>query len=346
MSRAAPFTIGTETIAAGERALVHLPIASLYSHDAPLTLPVYVIHGRRPGPVMFVSAAIHGDEINGVDIVRRLLRQRTMRNLAGTLLAIPVVNGFGMLQQSRYLPDRRDLNRSFPGSATGSLAARLANIFVTEIVARCQYGVDLHTGSSHRINLPQVRANLDDEETLRLANAFGVPVIIHSTTRDGSLREIAMEQGIKMLLFEAGEALRFSELAVRVGLRGILQLMRHVAMLPASRSRRKLVDPFIARSSSWVRAPRSGVLDMRVHLGAKVGVGDVLARVYDPFNLFEDEGADVVGEKEGIIVGMTQNPLVHEGDAIVHVARFKAAENVAEEVGAAYQEVLEAPRLI
>jgi len=344
--RAVPFSIGTETIAPGERCLVHLPIASLYSHDAPLTLPVYVVHGRQRGPVMFVSAAIHGDEINGVDIVRRLLRQKVLRRLSGTLLAIPVVNGFGMLQQSRYLPDRRDLNRSFPGSATGSLAARLANIFVTEIVERCQYGVDLHTGSSHRHNLPQVRANLDDDETLELANAFGVPVIIHSTTRDGSLREIAMEQGIKMLLFEAGEALRFSELAVRVGLRGILRLMRHVGMLPPSKSRREPVAPFIARSSSWVRAPRSGVLDMRAQLGAKVEPGDLLARVYDPFNLFEDPGVDVLGEREGIIVGMTQNPLVHEGDALLHVARFKAAENVAEEVGAAFLEVLEAPRLI
>ena len=343
---AAPFSIGTETVTPGERCLVHLPIASLYSHDAPLTLPVYVVHGRRPGPVMFVSAAIHGDELNGVDIVRRLLKQPALRRLTGTLLAIPVVNGFGMLQQSRYLPDRRDLNRSFPGSATGSLAARLANIFVTEIVARSQYGVDLHTGSSHRSNLPQVRANLDDEETLRLANAFGVPVIIHSTTRDGSLREIAMEQGIKMLLFEAGEALRFSELAVRVGLQGILRLMRHVDMLPPSKSRRELGAPFIARSSSWVRAPRSGVLEMRKDLGDKVAPGDLRARVYDPFNLFEDQGADVLGEREGIIVGMTRNPLVHEGDALVHVARFKAAENVAEEVGAAFLEVLEEPPMV
>ena len=181
---------------------------------------------------------------------------------------------------------------------------------------------------------------------MRLANAFGVPVIIHSTTRDGSLREIAMEQGIKMLLFEAGEALRFSELAVRVGLQGILRLMRHVDMLPPSKSRRELGAPFIARSSSWVRAPRSGVLEMRKDLGDKVAPGDLLARVYDPFNLFEDQGADVLGEREGIIVGMTRNPLVHEGDALVHVARFKAAENVAEEVGAAFLEVLEEPPMV
>ena len=216
ISKAEDFIIAGTEVSPGTRRTLELPVASLYSH-APMTLPVQVVCGRHDGPRLFVSAALHGDEINGVEIIRRLLRLPSLKKLRGTLLAIPIVNVYGFVNRSRYLPDRRDLNRSFPGSVRGSMAARLADLFLKEIVDRCNYGIDLHTGAIHRENLPQIRANLDDEETARIARAFHVPLLLNSDLRDGSLREIAAERGIPMLLYEAGEALRFDERAIRAG---------------------------------------------------------------------------------------------------------------------------------
>ena len=179
--------IGGQYIAPGERVSLELPVAQLYTHT-PLTMPVQVIRSKKPGPTLFVSAAVHGDEINGVEIVRRVLAAPALRKLSGTLIAVPIVNVHGFLAHSRYLPDRRDLNRCFPGSPRGSVAGRLAHLFATEIVAKADCGIDLHTAAIHRDNLPQVRANLHDEHTAELATAFGAPIMLNSDLRDGSLR--------------------------------------------------------------------------------------------------------------------------------------------------------------
>jgi hypothetical protein len=180
-----------------------------------MSLPIEVIRGKEEGPVMFVSAALHGDEINGVEIVRRLLAKKALKSIKGALIAVPIVNVFGFNSKSRYLPDRRDLNRSFPGSENGSLAGQLAHTFITEIVQKCTHGIDLHCAAINRINLPQIRACLDDPETQRMANAFNMPVALHSELRDGSLRSAARELGIPTLLFEGGEALRFNEKTIK-----------------------------------------------------------------------------------------------------------------------------------
>ncbi len=195
--------IGGVQVEQGQRTTIDLPMARLYTHTE-MTMPVHVVHGKKPGPVLFVCAAIHGDEIVGVEIIRRLLKLKFLSRLHGTLLAIPVVNPFGFINRSRYLPDRRDLNRSFPGSRKGSLASRLASLFMEEIAGYCTHGIDLHSGSNSRSNLPQVRACLDDAETERLARVFGAPVIINSRVRDGSLREAVADKGIPMLLYEGG----------------------------------------------------------------------------------------------------------------------------------------------
>ena len=197
-------TVGGETVQPGTRRIVDLPVADLYTHTS-LKMPVQIINGRRAGPTLFVTAAIHGDEINGVEIIRRLLRLKTLASIRGTLLAVPIVNVHGFLDQSRYLPDRRDLNRSFPGSEKGSVAARLAHMLVTEVINQSDCGIDLHTGSLHRSNLPQIRANLGDPRTRELAQLFGVPVLLNSGMRDGSLRQYAAEKGVPMLLYEAGK---------------------------------------------------------------------------------------------------------------------------------------------
>jgi hypothetical protein len=304
----------------GQSATLELPIAGLYSH-APMNLPLQVICGKRQGPRLFVSAAIHGDEINGVEIIRRLLRLPLLKRLRGTLIAVPIVNVYGFVNRSRYLPDRRDLNRSFPGSEGGSMAARLAHRFLDAIVANSDYGIDLHTGAVHRDNLPQVRANLDDEETARIACAFHVPVILNSDVRDGSLREVAAERGIPMLLYEGGEALRFDEHSIRAGLKGIVSVMRALDMLPKSSRASVPAAPVVARTSSWVRAGRSGILRVTAALGARVRRGDVIGVIADPFGTQELE---VTSNAGGIIIGRHNLPLVNEGEALFHIARFES----------------------
>lgn len=323
------FKINGVEIKPGERVTLELPITKLYTHT-PVAIPVHVVRGKRSGPKLFISAAIHGDEINGVEIIRRLLQKTALKRLHGTLVLIPVVNVHGFIDHSRYLPDRRDLNRSFPGSERGSLAARLANLFMHEIVEHCTHGIDLHTGAIHRSNLPQIRANLDDEETAQLAQAFGVPVLLNSNLRDGSLREAAAEKGIPMLLYEAGEALRFDEVSIRAGVRGIINIMRRLDMLSAKRlSQTKFREPVVARSSSWVRAPISGVLRTQVPLGMHVSKKDQLGILADPFGLVE---AEVLSPYEGIVIGRNNLPLANEGDALFHIARFGKAEEVAVQV--------------
>lgn len=324
-------TIAGTVVPPGTRTTLQLPVASLYTHTQ-MELPIHIIHGKKDGPRLFVSAAIHGDELNGVEIIRRLLRQKSMNNLRGTLIAIPIVNMFGLIQHSRYLPDRRDLNRSFPGSTKGALASRLAYIFMDTIVKICDYGIDLHTGAIHRSNLPQIRAKLDDHETRELASAFGVPVIINSDVRDGSLREAASNHGVKMLLYEAGEALRFDELAINAGVRGILRVMRHLNMLKASKRSEKLSEPYVARSRYWIRAPHAGVLRNVKKLGDHVYKGEKLGTIADPTDFFTQTEFPVHADRSGIVIGKTNLPLVNEGDAIYHIAFFSDSSEVAQEV--------------
>ncbi len=321
--------IGGVTIEPGTRQSIDLPVARLHT-STPLMMPVQVLRGRRDGPVLFVSAAIHGDELNGVEIIRRLLQQKSLNKLHGTLVAIPIVNLYGVINHSRYLPDRRDLNRSFPGSERGSPASRLAYKFMHEIVANCTHGIDIHTGAMHRDNLPQVRANLDHEETNRLAHAFGTPVILNSDLRDGSLRQSAAEYGIPMLLYEAGQALQFDELSIRAGVKGIINVMRELEMLAPSRSRHaKNFAPLVARSSQWVRAPASGIFRAFTALGTKVSRGDVLGMIDSPYG---DSETEVLSTTSGLVIGRTNLPLINEGDALFHIARFTGVNDATDKI--------------
>lgn len=328
--------IGGTTVSPGTRVNVELPVADLYTSTS-LNMPVQVVCGRKAGPVLFVSAAVHGDELNGVEIIRRLLKLKALRSICGTLLAVPIVNVHGFLNQSRYLPDRRDLNRSFPGSPKGSIAARLANLFIKQIVSKADYGIDLHTGAINRSNLPQIRANLDDPETLDIAKVFGVPVIINSDIRDGSLRACASDRGMPVLIYEAGEALRFDEISIRAGLRGILNVMRHIGMLPKLKNP-KYIMPVIAKSTSWVRAPDSGIFSAKIQLGKSVQKGQRLALISDPLG---DEEQHVIAPFDGIVIGQNNLPLAHEGDALFNLGSFKSiprAENLVENFAAEHDD--------
>ena len=330
-------TIGGYTVLAGTRQTIDLPIADLYTH-AKLALPVHVINSKRPGPTLFLTAAIHGDELNGVNIVRRVIKLPEIRRMRGCLIAVPIVNVFGLIQRTRYLPDRRDLNRSFPGNVKGSIAARLAHLVGTEIVVKADFGIDLHTAAVDRENLPQIRANLSDPKVLALAKVFGAPVLLDSPLRDGTLRQFAGEAGIKMLVYEAGEALRFDEVSIRAGVQGIRRVMRALGMLPSRSNQKQSIEPVISRSTSWIRAPRSGILESRCELGARVTKGQVLAIIGDPFG---DSQSEVVTESPGIVIGRSNLPLAHEGDALFHIARFdntKEAEATVEEFQTAHAE--------
>ncbi len=327
----APFTIGKHTIRSGERRTVELPVSVLSDHT-PVTMSVHVIHGRQDGPTIFVSAGIHGDEVIGVEIVRRLLRAPNLKTLKGTLIVVPIVNAFGFFNHSRYLPDRRDLNRCFPGNETGSLAARLAHIFVTEVLAKSDLGIDLHSAAIHRTNYPQMRVSPGNPETLALAHVFGAPVIMESPVREGSLRGAAKALGKDVLLFEAGEGLRFDEMSVRAGLAGILRVLRHRGMVSSRGIAKPNGQSQFCPSSKWMRAPIGGLLRTFRSDGEVVHAGDLLASVSDPFGELEES---VIAPFDGIIVGRALMPIVNEGDAIFHLARVKSmerAENAVEDL--------------
>jgi len=319
-----PIEIGGVIVKPGERAIIDVPLSELYTHTS-LTIPVQVIHGRDDGPRLFVCAAIHGDEINGVEIIRRVLRLKSMPQINGTLIAVPVVNVYGFINQSRYLPDRRDLNRSFPGSETGSMAARLSHVFLKEIASKSTHGIDLHTAAIHRDNLPQVRAYLDDEVTKRMAHAFPVPVILNTDLVEGSMRQALEQMDISVIVYEAGEALRFNEVAIRIGVKGIVSAMRELGMLPRLKSHKVGIKSLVAESSTWVRAPQGGILRATTQLGATVEENQVLGIVADPFGEKEEK---VIAAASGIVIGRTNIPLVNEGEALFHIARFNDAGSV------------------
>jgi len=310
--------IGDFDILPGTDQKIDLPVAKLYT-DTDVSLPVHIIRAKKPGPTIFISAAVHGDELNGIEIIRRLLKLKSFKLTCGTLIAVPMVNVYGVVNLSRYMPDRRDLNRCFPGSPKGSLAGRVAHIFLTQIVKHCDYGIDLHTGAIHRSNLPQIRADLSDPETKELALIFNAPVVLNSDLVDGSLREAAVKNNTKVLLYEAGEALRFDEFSIRLGMKGILNVLAHLNMIKKQPSKRKKTNPFIANSSSWLRANASGIVNHERHLGDRVKKGDLLAEIGSPYG----EIINVVqATRAGIIIGKQNIPLVQEGEAMYHIAYF------------------------
>ncbi|WP_206678577.1 succinylglutamate desuccinylase/aspartoacylase family protein [Alienimonas chondri] len=319
-----PLTVGGTVCPAGARTHVELPVGRLPT-ETWLNVPVEIVRGERPGPTVWLTAAIHGDELNGVEVIRRVLAKVTCEKLRGTLLAVPIVNVFGFNARSRYLPDRRDLNRSFPGSASGSSASQLAHLLMTEVVAHADVGLDLHTGSDHRFNLPQIRANLEDAETLRLAEAFHAPVTMHSGVRDGSLRGAATALGKPVLLYEAGEPQRFNGESIEVGVRGVLSVLRALDMLPprSAASKAKHPDPppsVRVPSSTWVRAKRSGIFRPTANLGVHVSKGDRLGGIADAFGR---NRSALKAPFDGVVIARANNPLVHRGDGVVHLGRVE-----------------------
>ncbi|MDE2091184.1 MAG: succinylglutamate desuccinylase/aspartoacylase family protein [Gammaproteobacteria bacterium] len=284
------------------------------------TMPAVIMHGSHPGPCIWLSSSIHGDELNGIEIIRKVLASVQPRKLAGTVIAVPIVNVFGVTNGSRYLPDRRDLNRSFPGAAHGSLAGRLARLFFDEIVSRCTIGIDFHTGSGGRENLPQIRCDADNADAYRLASTFGAPIVIHANLRDGSLRSAAAAQGKLVLLYEAGEALRFDEEAIDFGVAGSLRVMRSMAMIDHAPEYVGKAPP-VSRRTRWVRAGRSGFCHLDVGRGQKVERNAVIAHITDATGR---RTFPVRTRSAGIIIGRLMTGTVHRGDAVANIAEIDA----------------------
>lgn len=309
------FAIGSVRVRAGQSREVELPITRLVTR-ADVSLPVRVVHGREDGPTVWINGAIHGDEVVGVEIIRRVLADLSPKAFRGTLIAVPIVNVLGFMNGDRYLPDRRDLNRSFPGSARGSLAGRIAHLMMTEVVANCEVGIDLHSGADRRSNLPQIRADLEDRRTRALAEAFAAPVMLHARIRDGSLRHAARDRGASVLVYEGGEAWRFDEWAIEAGVVGIRRVLAALGMIdPVAED-----PPEPSRHydrTGWVRARRTGILHLEVQLGQQVARGDRLGGLSDSFGRRVNL---VYADRDGIVIGRTEAPLVNGGDALVHIA--------------------------
>lgn len=310
----APVRVAGEEVSPGTRADLSCAVSESYTGDR-LSIPVAVFHGAQTGPRMFVTAAVHGDELNGVAACRELIQSLDPQRLRGTILIAPLVNILGVQLHSRYLPDRRDLNRAFPGSPTGSLAARIARVVLDEIVVASDLGVDLHTAANRRTNVPQVRIDTADPQTLRLAEAFGAPYILSAATRPGSLREVAADRGVPVLTFEGGEALRFDTDAIQVATEGILRLLHHLQMTDAA-PEPPHDPPVVMHDSRWIRAERGGILDLQVGPGDQVRVGQTLWATTDPFG---HERSAVDSPDDGVVIGATTLPLVSPGDAVLHV---------------------------
>ncbi|WP_017328221.1 succinylglutamate desuccinylase/aspartoacylase family protein [Synechococcus sp. PCC 7336] len=309
------FEIAGVTVTPGTQQRFEIPVARLPTQTM-LSLPVTAINGRYEGPRLWLSAAIHGDEINGVEIIRQVLARIKPKRLRGALIAVPIVNVFGFIEQSRYLPDRRDLNRLFPGSARGSLGSRLAHLFLQEVVSHCTHGIDLHTASHHRTNLPQLRADLQDPETYRCARAFGTPVIIHAATRDGSLRQAAAHRGNSILLYEGGEALRFDAKAIRAGVEGIFRVMSVLGMYESDLNELSK-PPLEVTQTKWIRASRGGIFHREVELGQTVAKGQTLGFISDAFG---EKNVKIRASLHGLVIGHAQNPLTNQGDGLFHLA--------------------------
>lgn len=297
----------------GERRDLAPLVSESYTGDR-TTLPMAVVNGIDEGPTVAVTAAIHGDELNGIAICQHLLAALDPATLRGAVIVVPIANVLGAQIRSRYLPDRRDLNRSFPGSTKGSTAARIARIIHDDVLLASEVGIDLHTAANRRTNVPQLRIDTSDARASELAAVFGAPYVLDASLRPGSLREAASQKGIPVLTYEAGEPLRFDEAAITIGTDGILRVLGALDMIdevPAPGP-----TPLVMHESTWLRADRGGILDRHVDWGEHVEEGQPVWTTTSPLGA---ERATVESPVDGVVIGGTTIPLVAPGDAVLHI---------------------------
>ena len=308
--------IAGRAIPRGRAVQVFLKVGEHYT-ATPVNVPITVVRGARRGPTVFLTAAIHGDELNGVEVVRRVMTTTAPESLRGTLICAPVVNRPGFLAHTRYLPGHQDLNRCFPGDPEGNAALRLAHVLFREIVARSDRGIDLHTASHGRTNLPHVRADMADPAVRRMARAFGGEIIVDTPGMNHTLRAAATRAGVPTIIFEAGETFRFQRSMVARGVRGVQNVLAALRMIPGPRRRPRF--QVVIKGSDWVRAPRGGIVDVQVRPGEIVYPGDTIAAITNPFGR---EVSSVRSPGTGLVLGINTVPMAQPGDAICHLARL------------------------
>ena len=321
-NNSAPIVIFGESIIPGESKTINVEIARLHT-TTKLNIPVIVRRSKIDGPVVLFSAGIHGDEINGVEIVRQLISKKINRPKKGTIICIPIINVYGFVNKSREFPDGRDLNRVFPGSKTGSLASRFAFHILTEIMPVVNYAVDFHAGGASRFNAPQIRLAQHNEELKILADVFNAPFTLYSKNIAGSFRSASEKLNVKMLLFEGGKSLDINNQIADEGINGVKRLLSHLDMLDPKHNVIQQKTPSIyIEKSGWVRAKCSGLLHDYNTIGTFLKKGSVLATITDPYGKFERK---VKAPNDGYVINANLSPIVYEGDAIYHMSN--TAEN-------------------
>lgn len=299
----------------GQKLQINALIARLPTRT-PINIPVFVARSKVKGPTLLIMAGVHGDETNGVEVLRRVIANKDYIPKKGAVIAIPVFNVYGFINHSRGLPDGKDLNRSFPGSKTGSLASRVAHFFTNEILPQIDYGLDFHTGGASHNNYPQIRAMFDDPKEMELAKVFGAPLIIKSAYREKSLRKTAAKAGKPMLVFEGGETLRLRKNAIDNGVNGILRVMKHLGMRDDAPPIEK--EPIFISESTWVRAKYAGLHFAHVRNGSKVEKNQVIGAITGPYGQFEKK---VKSPIDGVVIGLNNYPVVNMGDALMHIGK-------------------------
>lgn len=308
---AASISINGETISRGESKQISLNIAKLPTHTM-IDLPIYIYAAKKSGPTLLVSAGLHGDEINGIEVIRRMIGDDSIQPVAGTVIAIPIVNVYAFIYNSRNFPDNKDMNRSFPGSEKGSLAKNLAYLLENQILPHIDCGVDFHTGGASKMNYPHIRCE-DIYNNLEHAQAFSPPFIVASKPPDHSFRKSATMMGKSLLTFEGGESLRFDELAIQEGIRGILRLMKHFGM---KKSGPHANESILLKNSWWSRAPHSGLFRSNIDPGQSIRKNQILGYITDPFGEFEHT---IKARQSGYVIGLNHMCVVSKGEALIHI---------------------------
>ncbi len=313
-------TIRDTEIKLGESTSLEIEVARLPS-GTPITLPVHIIRSKTDGPTVLLSGGMHGDEVNGIEIVRRYLnRDLSEKLLCGSIIAMPIINVYGFINFARYVPDGKDVNRSFPGKEDGSLASMVAHVLTTEILPQIDFGMDFHTGGSSRTNFPQMRYENGDELAKEISDAFAAPFTLNSKVIEGSFRETAKNLGKTVVVFEGGETLRIDPKTVEEGLKGIARVLHHFGMMEKTFPKKKTR---FFNDSHWIRAEVSGLFRHKKESGNKVKVGQTLGYISSPTN---DYSVKVKCPYDGYIIGHNNFPLIHKGDALFHIGEVASKE--------------------
>lgn len=310
------FIIKDHNILPGEKKVIDYQIARLPSGTM-IDMPIFVHRSISKGPALLLLGGLHGDEVNGIEIVRRMIAQGFFDNIiSGTIVAIPVLNVFGFLNYSRDLPDGKDVNRSFPGDANGSLASRVANHLTKYILPVIDYGIDFHTGGASRTNYPQIRYALEDKNSELLAKAFAAPITLNSNLIPKSLRHHASKMGKPIIVYEGGESMRFDEYAIQQAIEGTKRVMSYLGMINEPYEEKESI---LLKSSSWIRSQRSGLFKFFVSSGESVRKNQLLGVINDPYGQYEVE---VFSKTDGFVIGHNNSPVVHQGDALFHIGKL------------------------